>query len=155
MRALLILAVLLAAPVTVQASPAPVTHEAVRRAAQAEAVPVEALLALWERECSLRPVCGVGDGGRSYGPFQVQAVAADRHGCEAGWQAGAGNARCAARILADWDAGRGDWARAFTRYNWPEWRGKGPSPYGMETFHFMLRWLMRAQQTGTPRLAQS
>lgn len=121
----------------------------VTAAADAHGVPVAAMLATWEQECSARPVCPNGDGGAAFGPFQVQAIAALHHGCPPGWQSGPGNADCAARILAHYHAETRSWALAFTRYRWPGWDQKGPTGYGMQVYHRMLRHLMAAQEPRT------
>ena len=115
----------------------------VTSAARRHGLPLTALVAVWERECSLSAVCPVEKSIDPYarGPFQITGAAAARHGCLSGWQAGAGNADCAARILADWRRATGTWALAFTAYHKPEhlrdFRRK-PSWYGSGTYRLML-----------------
>jgi hypothetical protein len=101
-------------------------------------IPSEALFALWEQESGAAVIAAPGDGGASFGPFQIQAVAAERHECDGHWQAGRDHARCAARILADWYAVTGRWSMAFTLYNWPGHSRRKPSWYGMQVYMRML-----------------
>ena len=123
-----------------------ITTRMIWEAAQAHGIPPVALLAIWKQECQLRAVCRKGDGGRSYGPFQVQAIAARHHGCIGDtWKAGSGNVDCAARILGEYYRATGRWTTAFTRYNWPQYPYKGPSAYGWSVYHIMLGMEMQAR----------
>ena len=85
-RAALLLAVLLTLPALAWAPPPkPLLLSDVVRAVEAQRVPPLAVVpfaaatALWLRECSLRTICEAGDGGTSFGPYQIKAVAAARH----------------------------------------------------------------------------
>ena len=128
------------------ASVSAVTVRHVLRAAREARIPSTALLAVWMQESGARAVAPAGDGGRSFGPFQVQAVAAARHECTGAWRHGPANARCAARILADYRAATGRWTGAFTAYQWPEHRRDKPSAYGIEVYHRMLLLQLQAQR---------
>ena len=123
-----------------------VTVRDVLSAAREAGIPPTALLAEWMQESSARAFAPAGDGGRSFGPFQIQAVAAARHACTGAWRRGPANARCAARILADYRAATGRWTGAFTAYQWPEHRRDKPSAYGVEVYHRMLRLQLQAQR---------
>lgn len=131
----------LVSPASGEAGVKATTIRHVTSAAREHGLPLTALVAVWERECRMRAVCRIGDAGQSHGPFQIKAVAAAQHDCLPGWQAGAGNADCAARILADWHRATGNWALAFTAYHKPEhlrdFRRK-PSWYGAGTYRLML-----------------
>lgn len=120
-----------------------VTEQIVQQEARRAGIPVEALMVTWEVECNLRATCPPGDGGESYGPFQVQEVAATRHGCASAFRVGRHKVACAARILLHWHARTNSWSLAFTRYQWPAYPYKGPSPYGAKVYAVYLRRLMR------------
>lgn len=118
------------------------------QAAQERNLPVAALLAIWQRECSLDPVCprhrSVDP--LSFGPMQITRVAAEEHSCSLHWDTEPSvNAMCAARIVTDWRADprtRGRWTLIFTMYHRPrdlvDFHGK-PSGYGMQVYRLMLR----------------
>ncbi|MFQ5483533.1 MAG: hypothetical protein ACE5ER_12340 [Nitrospinaceae bacterium] len=116
--------------------PAPVEAIHVQQAAQAEGVPIVMLLAVWDKECWRKARCKIGPA-REYGPFQIRAIAARDSRCRPGWREGAGNARCAARIIAKaWR--KCGWRRlgAFSRYNWPAARC-ARTRYAIDTFRRM------------------
>lgn len=119
-----------------------VTERIVVIAARAFSVEPAALLALWEQECSRKPVCRTGDHGESYGPFQIKAVRALDHQCSWDWRRGIGNALCAAKIIADEHELTGSLLGAFTRYRCPRcWRryGNRPTAYAVEVYRRMLQ----------------
>src|SRR3990167_2093715 len=113
-------------------------------AAAETGVPLAALVAVWQRECSLDPVCPRSVDPYSFGPMQITQAAAERHGCPAKWRTlPAATAQCAAQILSHWYWWTDRrWTLAFTGYHRPQdlvdfgWR---PSGYGIEVYHLMLR----------------
>ena len=146
----LLLAALLALPATAWAPPPwPLLLSDVVAAADGRGVPRVAAYTLWLRECSGRTVCVAGDGGTSFGPYQIKAVAAERH-CAgiARWWEGAGNAECAMRILRYGLDRCGLLRSAFTHYQHPErlrlWGCKWHIRYAWETYELMLRLTLEA-----------
>ena len=127
-------------------APRAVTIRHVLLAAREAGIPPAALSATWVQESGAASTAIPGDEGRSFGPFQIQAVAAARHGCRGQWIDGPANARCAARILSDFHNATGRWTMAFTYYQWPEHRRDKPSAYGIEVYHRMLRLQLQAQR---------
>jgi hypothetical protein len=123
-------------------------------AARESRISQAALIAVWLQESGARAVAPTGDGGQSFGPFQVQAVAATQHECAGDWRQGPANARCAARILADFHRSTGRWTAAFTAYQWPEHRRDKPSAYGIEVYRRMLSLQLQARRL-KPMLARN
>ena len=157
-RAALLLATLLALPALAWAPPPkPLLLSDVVKAVKAQRVPPQALVplaaatALWLRECSLRTICTAGDGGTSFGPYQIKAVAAVRH-CPnvRNWHEGRGNADCMVRILRYGLTRCGTLRAAFTHYQYPErLRALGCKRvifYAWETYDAMLRAIFEAQR---------
>ena len=157
-RAALLLVALLALPALAWAPlPEPLLLSDVVRAVEAQRVPPQVLVplaaatTLWLRECSLRTICAAGDGGTSFGPFQIKAVAAERHCPDVrNWHEGRGNADCMVRILRYGLARCGTLRAAFTHYQHPERLRtlgcKRTTRYAWETYDAMLRAIFEAQR---------
>ena len=136
-------------------APRAVTIRHVLLAAREAGIPPEALFATWVQESGAASTAILGDEGRSFGPFQIQRVAAYRH-CKSlrKWNDGPEHARCAARILGDFFDTTGRWTMAFTYYQWPKHRRDKPSAYGIEVYHRMLRLQLQAKRM-KPMLARN